>query len=545
VAEAASEDFSVVSSDGQGRFTSFALEAPAVVKLTDVILKQAVRYRATEIHLQPGRDRGRVRYRIDGVLQHLVDLPPQAYERLVARLKHMAFERLDADGSFPVEHGEREVEGHLVKTATPDGELVTIRLIAPEATPSLDRLGFDGPEGEAIRRAVGSGDGLVLVSGPARSGKTTFIYASLLEGKRLNVVSLENPVERVLPGVTQVQYDPSQGRSFAETVGDLLAQDPDLIHAGELRDLATARIALRAAVTGRKVVASVHTSDAVSGIRRLVDMGLAAGRLGESLKAVVSMRLVRRLCSHCAEVVDEPADLPSRERKLAESAGVMPLRRAVGCAQCARTGYRGQVPVAEVLSVTPKLRTLLDGDPTDAEIEQGARAEGMRSFEEVAMDRVRQGETTLEEVSRVLGVIPPREETTDSVGPVLVVEDEPSDRLLIRNSLEGIGFRVMEADDGPTALDMLAEAEEDVSLVLLDLFMPEMHGREVLGRIRSSLATQTLPVIVLTSSQELKDEIELLEAGADDFLQKPIVPERLVARVRAVLRRTGVQLGES
>ncbi|MEM7416261.1 MAG: ATPase, T2SS/T4P/T4SS family [Gemmatimonadota bacterium] len=545
VARVAESDFQVVTNQGKGLFTSFELEDPAVVKLADVILQQAVRYRATEIHIEPGAQQGRARYRIDGVLQHVVDLPTTAHSRLVARLRHLAFEQPghNPDDGFKVKVSpDLEKTAFLLTTPTPDGELVSIRLMDPTDVPTLESLGFDGPEGFKIEQILGRSDGLVLVTGPARSGTTSFIYASLAALQSQSVISLEGRPEMIVPGVTQIRYDPMTGISFAETLQQLLDRSPDVIHAGEIRDLPTARITLRTAVTGRKVLATVHTSDAVSGIRRLVDMGLAPGRLAESLHAVVSLRLVRRLCEDCARPFNAQRDAKSREAKLAAVLGIQPVKRAVGCKSCAGTGYLNQIPIPEVLVVSPEMRTVLNKNPNDAELLRAAQADGMRTFAEVGLERVRNGETTVEEVERVLGVVPARDVTAESVGPVLVVDDDEDDRTLVSAVLSEMGFEVVGAPDGVAAKALIDAGDEDYSLVMLDLFMPGMDGKELLRSIRQSLSTQALPVIVVTSSANPRDELELLEAGADDFLQKPIIADRLEARVRAVLRRSGVRL---
>ena len=546
VAKVAETDFQVVTNQGKGLFTSFELEDPAVVKLGEIVLQQALRYRATEIHIEPGKEQGRVRYRIDGVLQHVVDLPSTAHNRLVARLKHMAFERpgADADDGFLVRIAKPSLakRAHLLTTPTPDGELVWIRLVDPHHVPTLDDLHFDGPEGRKIHNILSKSEGLVLVTGPARSGTSSFVYAALHALEDQSVISLEGRPELIVPGVTQIRYEASSGLTFAETLQQLLDRSPDVIHAGEIRDLATARIVLRTAVTGRKVLATVHTSDAISGIRRLVDLGLAPGRLAESLHAVVSLRLVRRLCEKCSRRFDPALDAKSREHKLATVLGIVPVMRAVGCRACAGTGYLNQIPISEVLTMSPGLRAALAGDPSDAELLRAARADGMRTFADVGIDRVAGGETTVEEIERVLGVVPIRDETAESAGPVLVVDDEAQDRLLISTVLREMGFEVVEADGGPDALRILSLGEHDFSLVVMDLYMPEIGGTELLKTIRQSLATHSLPVVVLTQSDNPKDEFALLEAGADDFLLKPVVVERLEARVRAVLRRSGVRI---
>lgn len=544
VARVADSDFQVVTNQGKGMFTSFELEDPSVVKLADVILKQAVRYRATEVHIEPGFEEGRIRYRIDGVLQHVVALPAAAHSRLVARLKHLAFDQpgQDPDEGIPVQVGGKEKRAHLITTPTPDGELVTIDLLSPHEVPSIEDLGFTGVEAKKIRNILARKEGLVLVTGPARSGTTSFIYASLAALRSENVISLEGRPELVVPGVTQIRYDASTGLSFAETLGRLLDRSPDVLHAGEIRDLATARIALRTAVTGRKVLATVHTSDAVSGIRRLIDMGLAPGRLGESLHAVISLRLLRKLCDGCARPFDPDRDGKSREAKLASVLGVQPVKRAVGCKACAGTGYRGQIPIPEVLVVTPELRAVLQRSPNDAELLRAAQADGMRTFAEIGLERVANGDTTVEELERVLGVVPTRDERAEEIGPVLVVDDDPEDRSVVTGVLRGLGFEVMEMTDGAKAKGAVESGDEAFSMVLMDLYMPEMDGKELIRVIRQQLSTQALPVIVLTSSANPRDELELLEAGADDFLVKPVEEERLEARVRAVLRRSGVRI---
>lgn len=546
VAQVAESDFQVVTNQGKGLFTSFELEDPSVVKLADLVLQQGLRYRATEIHVEPGKQTGRVRYRIDGVLQHVVDLPSTAHNRLVARLKHLAFDQpgMDPDEGFPVQIEKPALRkmAHLLTTPTPDGELVWIRLVDPNEVPSLADLGFVGLEEQKIRKALSKKEGLVLVTGPARSGTSSFVYAALNELESQSVISLEGRPEMVVPGVTQIKYDASTGISFAETLQQLLDRSPDVIHAGEIRDLPTARIVLRTAVTGRKVLATVHTSDAVSGVRRLIDLGLAPGRLAESLHAVISLRLVRKLCDGCARPFDAEKDAKSREAKLASVLSAKPVKRAIGCRACAGTGYKEQIPVPEVLIVTPGLRAALAKEAGDIELLRVAQAEGMRTFAEVGLERVASGETTVEELERVLGVVPTRDESTDSVGPILVVDDEEHDRVLISAVLRDVGFEVVEADGGPHAQELLESGDQEFCLVVMDLYMPDVDGNELLRTIRQSLATQSLPVVVLTHSDNPKDELELLEAGADDFLLKPVIAERLEARVRAVLRRSGVRI---
>jgi type II secretory ATPase GspE/PulE/Tfp pilus assembly ATPase PilB-like protein/CheY-like chemotaxis protein len=545
VAQVAESDYEILTSEGHRLHTGLQFEDPAVVKLVDVLLQQGVRYRATEIHVEPGAQQGRVRYRIDGVLQHVVDLPPAAHDRLVARLRHLAIEQagFDPNEGFPVRvNGDVVRRAHVLTTPTPDGELVSLQLFDPDDVPELANLGFDAGEILKIQEVLARSGGLVLVTGPARSGTTSFVYAALHAMNDGNVLSLEGRPEVIVPGVTQLRYDPLTGLSFAETLQQLLDRNPDVLHAGEIRDLPTARIALRTAVTGRKVIATVHTSDAVSGIRRLVEMGLAPSRLGESLHAVISLRPVRRVCPECARAFDPQVDEKSREAKLASTLGITPVMRVVGCTQCAGTGYHGQTPLPEVLIVGSEVKAALARSANDLELLHAAQADGMHTFAEMGLKRVKSGDTTVEELERVLNLVPSRDETAGSAGPVLVVDDEEQDLLIMSQVLRNMGFEVLPVPNGEMAKSIIESGSEALSFVVTDLLMPGIDGLELLRFIRQSLATQSLPVIVMTNSENPRHEMDLLEAGADDYLLKPVVAERLEARVRAVLRRSGVRL---
>ncbi len=547
VAAASATDFQIITSVGPGVMTNFELEAPAVVELTRKILEAAVRFRASGVDFEPGSDGGRVRFRVDGVLQHFLDLPAQAYVRTVARLKNVL--RVEG-GEAEHRHGARLtiegpkglVEARVLVTDGEDGERVAVRLLDPPARFALDRLALMPVDRNRVDALLENRDGIVLITGPARSGKTTFIYAALNafnDGKR-SIATLENPIDVRLPGISQNQYDPADG-PFADVLQRLLNLDPEVVYAGELRDLPTARTVVRTGVTGRLVFASVHTPDALTGLTRLVDLGIEPARLAESLRGVVSLRLVRRLCRDCARPTTGSDDLPSRERRLAEVVGVLPPRFAVGCPKCLGTGYRALLVLPEILLVTGEVREALERGGTPESLEKAARSAKMRPFEEGGLEWVRGGETSLQEIERVVGFKSPAG-SPSAPGPVLVVDDSAQDRLLIRTVLKEFGFRVVEAEDGARGLALASAEEHDFSLALLDLNMPEMDGLELLGRIRGSVRTAALPVIVLTGSDDPADEIALLERGADDYLRKPVDPARLGARVRAVLRRAGVSL---
>jgi len=545
VTEASSEDFSVIQNAGLEFTDRMELDSPAVVELTRRILVHAISRGATDVHVEPeGNTVGRIRLRVDGVVQPLLNLPRRALDRIVLRLKTMGeldlTDRLGAqDGWTDVEVGGRRYELRILTLPVPEGQKVLVRMGNRTQSFAMRKLNLPDREALRVHDLLGRPDGLILFAGPTRSGKTTLLYSALtaLASGQRNIATLENPIEANLEGVNQTAFDPSRWPGYAVALQNLLQHDPDIIAAGEIRDLATARTVVRASVTGHLVLATLHTQDAVGAVGRLADMGMDRGRVAESLRGVVAQRLVRQLCPSCARPAADPSELPSLERELAEAYGVLPRHFAPGCEACGNTGYRGQLPVMEVLEVTPAVAALMTQGASLAEIEEAAREEGMRSLLEVALSRVARGETSLQEVRRVLGLPAARAGAKPRARHVLVVDDDPQDRLVIRTVLERNGYEVTEVKDGEGALQVL-DAGAGLSVVLLDLSMPGLDGLAVLRRTRESPAAQGLPVVVLTSSEDPEDELALLEAGADDYLRKPVDPRRLAARLRAVSRRS-------
>lgn len=546
LAEASVEEGMVVRSGGMTTATAISPEAPAVVELVRRILHYAAGRGATDIHVEPHDGAGRVRLRVDGVMQSLLQFPESALTRIVQRLRSLA--DLDPSDQSPGQEGifqelvgGRKWEIRLRTGVVPEGQRLVLRLLDRSRPFSLERLGYPGPELDRLREILAHREGLVLFAGPQRSGITTLTYCALshLATAERNVASLENPLEATLPSVNQTPFDRNRWPGYHVALQEVLHQDADAIGAGELRDLNTARLALRAGVTGHLVLGSVHTPDAVSAIGRLRDLGLDGGRVAESLRGVVSQRLVRRLCPECSRAVESREDLPEREQALVRVFGAVPSRAIGGCAACGNTGYRGQVACPEVLVVTDTLRALVaEGAPADALERAAFDGSESRRMLHVALDRVEAGETTLAEVARIFGEEPSAAGDDGAPATILVVDDDPADRLLVRTVLEGQGMQVEEAEDGAAALARI-EQDPHVAALVLDLRMPEMSGLDVLRRIRGSFRTYDLPVVVLTSSGELEDEISLLEAGADDFVRKPVDPRRLMARLRAATRRSG------
>lgn len=526
-------------------------ETPAAVELVRRILHYAAGRNATDIHVEPAEGGGRIRIRVDGVMQSLLQFAGTALFRIVRRLKSLA--EIDPWDRSPGQEGvfQEMVSGarweiRLRTVAMPEGEKLHLRLLDRRRPFGLDRLGYPAVEHRRLQDLLSNRDGLVLFAGPNRSGVTTLTYCALshLATTDRNVASLENPLEVTLPGVSQTPFDRNRWPGYHVALQEVLHQDADVMGAGELRDLNTARVALRASVTGHLVLATLHTPDTASAVVRLRDLGLDPGRVAESLRGIVSQRLVRRLCPECSRAVESREDLPDREQALVRVFGAVPSRATGGCAACGNTGYRGQVACPEVLVVTDALRALVaEGAPVEVLERAAFDGSGARRMLHVALDRVEAGETTLAEVARIFGEEPSAHGDDGPPPKILVVDDDPADRLLVRTVLEGQGMQVEEAVDGAAALARI-EQDPHVAAMVLDLKMPGMSGLDVLRRIRGSFRTYALPVVVLTSSGQLEDEISLLEAGADDFVRKPVDPRRLTARLRAATRRSGPRAPE-
>lgn len=542
------EDFSVEIIEDLEPEAVAAEEAHAqpVIKLTNLILREAIEAKASDIHIEAHRTGGLVRFRVDGVLRQYMQLPLVALMRVVSRLKIMA--KLDIadrlrpqDGRARVQMFGRPFDLRVSTLPTRHGEKVVLRLLDPENIVDLNELGMTGIESERFHTLLGYRNGLVLVTGPTGSGKTTTLYAGIsrIATSEINVMTVEDPVEYDLSGVNQIQVEQKQNLTFAAALRSVLRQDPDIIFVGEIRDSETAAIAVQGCMTGHLVLATLHTNDAVGVIRRLNELGVDNPSLSATLRGAIAQRLLRRVCPDCVAPIED--DLTEREVAWAERHDVTPTVRAIGCKKCGGTGYRGRLPVTEVLVASEELARLIQEGASDADLLAAARRSGMRLMSESVRDSIADGLTTIDEVDRVLGEGPTpasgaaRDEGTE----ILLVEDDPVTRKIATRLLLREGFRVVEAADGREALRALAR-HPTFSLVITDLNMPHLGGREVLADIRGTVATATLPVIVLTAESGEATEVELMRDGADDYIRKPIEPEGFIARIKGVLRRTSI-----
>jgi type IV pilus assembly protein PilB len=381
-------------------------DAPTV-RLVALVLADAVRAGASDIHVEPQRDQLRIRYRVDGVLREVMNAPRSAYASVVSRLKivsglDIAERRLPQDGRTRIAVDGVKVDARVSTMPSVHGEKVVIRLLTrAESLQPLDEVGLDADQLVVLRSALLAPQGLVLITGPTGSGKTSTLYSALREihTSGLNIVTLEDPVEVQIPGLTQVQVHERSGLTFSRGLRAVLRQDPDVVLVGEVRDRETAELAVRASLTGHLVLTTLHTSSAVGSIARLVDMGLEPYLAGSALTAVVAQRLVRRVCPACA-VADEP------DGELLRSLGVSRAvirhgspRRGTGCAECGRTGYRGRTGVFEVIPVDAALRRVLMRTPDEHAIADAVA--DRPTIKDAAVAKALSGETTFDEVLRV------------------------------------------------------------------------------------------------------------------------------------------------
>jgi CheY-like chemotaxis protein/nucleoside-triphosphatase THEP1 len=422
---------------------------------------------------------------------------------------------------------------------TRDAEKAVIRLLDPRNARKLEDMGILPAELTRIRRLFGYREGIVVVTGPTGSGKTTLLYAALRELATgdTNIMTVEDPVEYELPGLTQIQVETKRELTFATALRSILRQDPDVVFVGEIRDRETAEVAVQASLTGHLVLSTLHANDAVGSVARFVDLGIDKSKIAATLRGSVAQRLARRACPACAKPIDGP--LTAEEERLAARYGVKPVIRVTGCTACGTSGYRGRLPLLEILVSNTQFEALVAHGATTAELQKGASTGGFRSLRENGVERVRLGQTTLQEIARVLGDADADDEEPEQKTPqILLVDDDQINRTIARSVLEKNGYLVAEAGDGAAALSMLGTGA-GFSLMVLDVDMPVMGGREVLAKVRQSVATAGLPILVLTGSSSDDVEAQLMEEGADDYIRKPLDPARFVARVKAALRRAG------
>ena len=380
-------------------------EAP-VIKLANLIIIQAIKDRASDIHLEPFEKNMRLRYRVDGVLMDATPPPKQMQLALASRFKIMssldiAERRLPQDGRMRVRVSGKDFDLRVSVMPTVHGEKVVLRVLdKTNLSASIDKLGLDPDTFKQFKGAIDAPHGLILVTGPTGSGKTTTLYSALneLNSPIYNIITVEDPVEFQVPGINQVPTKKEIGLTFANALRSILRQDPDIIMIGEIRDTETAEIAIEAALTGHQVLSTMHCNDAPGAIARLDDMGIAPFLISSSVILSCAQRLMRRICSHCREPVTYPP-------KMFEDLGIDPaifsgvqLYRGRGCDRCKNSGYAGRMAIIEAMTITDQIRKLIIARANTRELGKVAISQGMRTLRMVGLDRAREGVSTLEQV---------------------------------------------------------------------------------------------------------------------------------------------------
>ncbi|HEV8209841.1 MAG TPA: ATPase, T2SS/T4P/T4SS family [Vicinamibacterales bacterium] len=517
-------------------------ESSVVIDLCNHLLGRAVDVGASDVHIECGSEGTLVRYRICGVLEPILTLPANVSRPIRNRYKIMA--RADIavrhrpqDGAFHLKVNGRAIDVRLSTLPTVDGEKIVMRIIDSHSPlQSIDRLGYDDDTRVRFERALARPDGLMLVTGPTGSGKTTALYAALghLRTGRTNIISVEDPVERTVPGITQIPVNGRAGNTFAAVLRSLLRQDPNVIMVGEIRDAEVAQIVGQAAYTGHLVLTSMHTVDAATAITRLTNLGLEPYKIAECLSGVLAQRLLRSLCPHCRRIsIDSDAGAGA-----AGHGPTSPMSAGPGCDHCKHTGYLGRVPIAELLTPSDDLRDAIVRGATAHEIRAAMRASGTPNLRDHAMRLVAAGITSIEEVNRVLAEDVDGAQKAHARRRVLVTDDEPITRMLVKLLLERENYEVLEATNGSQAVDIATRERPD--LMIVDLNMPEMDGYEAITRLRRDMTLATLPIMVLTSEEGPGVERRVLELGADDYVLKPFDAAVLLSRVNGVFRRLKV-----
>ena len=397
--------------DDVSHLRELAEEAP-VIELVNNILAQAMDQRASDIHIEPEELVFHVRMRTDGILHTRMTLPASRYPAVASRVKlisgmDIAERRLPQDGRLSARVSGQEIDVRASAVPAVHGESIVLRLLPKERQDlSLERLGFSPRDLSMFRTWAREPHGIVLVTGPTGSGKSTTLYATLEEMNQRDrkMITVEDPVEYEVEGVTQIQANADIGYTFARALRAILRQDPDVIMIGEIRDLETAEIAVQSALTGHLVLSTLHTNDAVSAFTRLVDMGVEPFLIATSVRAVQAQRLVRRLCPNCSRPATEV--LPAVRRMaepLAAPGTVADWRTAVGCPHCQGTGYRGRLGIYELVDVTPEMQELVIASATAEKMRALANAQGGRTLREDGLLKAMAGLTTVEEVVRVTG----------------------------------------------------------------------------------------------------------------------------------------------
>ncbi|HKJ71072.1 MAG TPA: ATPase, T2SS/T4P/T4SS family [Gammaproteobacteria bacterium] len=534
-----------------------------IVKLVNEILLRAVQKGASDIHIEAAESSVVVRFRVDGVLHVMRRLPKKVQNAVISRLKvlggmDISDSRRPQDGRIKLRIKDRNLDIRVSTLPTFWGEKVVMRILDQAGVGlDLDVLGFLRAEREQIDRIMRQPQGMMLVTGPTGSGKTTTLYSvlSAINTDEINIITVEDPVEFQLSGINQVPVNPKAGMTFAAGLRSILRQDPNVIMVGEIRDQETGEIALEAAETGHMVFSTLHTTSAAGAVTRLIDMEVPSYLIASSLSGVLAQRLLRRNCPDCSE----PVEVGEGLRKKYNIPDGVTFYRGKGCSTCDGQGKKGRMGVYELLVPDKEVIEGINRGASESELVDAARKAGMNLMFEDGLVKAMRGAVDLNDVIQTVGApvgakvdaerlleqadLPweergltakrKKKREADEPSTVLVVDDSRTIRDMSRFVLESEGYKVIVAEDGREGLETAFKEMPD--LILTDMQMPNMNGDELVQKIKNDPGMVHIPVVVLTSQEGEETEAGVLAHGADDFINKPIEPMTLTARVKKIL----------
>ncbi len=385
--------------------------------LVDIILVGAIALQASDIHLEPEEKKAQLRIRIDGILHNVFEFELKQYQSIVSRIKLLSLLKLNIrdraqDGRFTIVLADKKIEIRVSSLPSEYGESIVLRILNPDSLIGIDKLGIRKDVAAVFEKQIHQPNGMIIVTGPTGSGKTTTLYAILkkLQSPEVKIITIEDPIEYHLEGISQTQVNPKRGYDFANGLRAIVRQDPDIILVGEIRDLETAKIAIQAAMTGHLVLTTLHTNDSVGAVARLQALGEKAINIGPALNIVIGQRLVRKVCQKCAtysRATEEEIKTLKKELSFVEKTKKIKIDKNIkiahpkGCSYCNFTGYKGRVGIFEFFVVDEEMENLIAKSPTIPEIKERARKKGMITMREDGFINVLEGKTTIDEVNRV------------------------------------------------------------------------------------------------------------------------------------------------
>jgi len=552
-----------------------------IVRLVNLMLSGAAKAGASDIHVEPKERTLLVRQRVDGLLHDIYKIPKHLQDATISRLKiisgmDISDRRRPQDGRSQLRFEGKRIDLRVSTLPTEYGEKVVIRLLDQKrAQMTMDQLDLSPENLGVLQLMLARPQGMILVTGPTGSGKSSTLYTSLNSVKSAtnNIITIEDPVEYHLDGVNQMQINTKAGVTFAEGLRSILRQDPNIIFVGEIRDQETADIALQAAQTGHLLLSTLHTNDAPATVSRLFDLGIEPFLVASAVIGILAQRLVRRSCLFCAIPQPPSAEVLEKLGGLDRLPADGKWLSGRGCEKCDQSGFKGRLAIHELLVVNDDLRDLISRRAPEHEIRKAARRAGMRILIEDGIAKAARGLTTLEAVLKVVkldeaatnmetvdaashdhasapGVEEP--ETAGRSAPVeveildaeaskkkdrvLIVEDDRTITSVVKYFLELEGFEVVTAENG--LIGQEAAKRELPQIIVTDCNMPVMDGVTMIKALRADARTQDISILMLTSGNSIEDETRGLTAGADDYLIKPVEPRRLVARIKTALARS-------